>query len=641
MGNCVEVSLTKTLVQPEAGADASALPIASGDGAIFDALMVAVLAVPTTGTGPLTPPAAPEITDPATQALATDMEQMVQALAITAQVVVKGLTERAPQSQIKLKIEPPTPQTEISDGLPDLSVMAPLADDKIALKVTITNGAENLDPEIVARLMTAVPVEPAPIQETEIPVVQELLSDEALMPALLTAPQSVAHDTDLEAHGPFRVEIHGPFISPDKTLIAAPLYVVVAAPFLPDVVSQAQTPTIKLEEPDVAPQPVMAIDDHIKADVSPNIRDLVVKIQTPLKPALEADLDAAPQNDQPTSTSELVETPDKQPHTDTQDLAPVPFDASPNDLVLTQNMPQVQPHFSHAKIEQRDHDDVLQAPQRHWEADTSRPALALSPSPDTLADMPKPSVRNVSSPANTERSGETWDFDASSDDGFVFVGPKAPVLSAQIKSEIDTNIPIHVANSSARSSSDIRNIVKLGVHDIEIIQSSTSGQAEIVSPTTQILTRDLTTSAPRAGISDPATEAVARDNQSSSERRTEAHDIRMRAIERQVIAAAREGTDTIRMQLYPPGLGQVMIRLTMEGARLKLSSRTSTNEATESLRGLENDLREALATSGLELTGFDVSEDNQHREGHHEQHEQKHTMSRSAKPDSFALDMNA
>ena len=118
----------------------------------------------------------------------------------------------------------------------------------------------------------------------------------------------------------------------------------------------------------------------------------------------------------------------------------------------------------------------------------------------------------------------------------------------------------------------------------------------------------------------------------------------MRAIERQVIAAVRDGADTIRMQLYPPGLGQIVIRMTMDGSKLKLTTNASSSEAVESLRSIEGDLRDALSVGGLELTGFDVSEDDEQREKKRKdtsETEMNSQTNRSAKSDTFALDMNA
>ena len=86
-------------------------------------------------------------------------------------------------------------------------------------------------------------------------------------------------------------------------------------------------------------------------------------------------------------------------------------------------------------------------------------------------------------------------------------------------------------------------------------------------------------------------------------------DIRLRALERQVVTAAREGANQIRMQLYPPGMGQVLIRLALDGSKLRLQFKTSSSEATSSLQDVEDALRSALGDSGFTITSFDVSDE--------------------------------
>ena len=92
-------------------------------------------------------------------------------------------------------------------------------------------------------------------------------------------------------------------------------------------------------------------------------------------------------------------------------------------------------------------------------------------------------------------------------------------------------------------------------------------------------------------------------------------DLRLRALERQVVTAAREGANQIRMQLYPPGIGQVLIKLALDGTKLRLQFKTSSSDATASLIDVEDALRQALNESGFTITSFDVSdEDNDARD---------------------------
>jgi flagellar hook-length control protein FliK len=207
---------------------------------------------------------------------------------------------------------------------------------------------------------------------------------------------------------------------------------------------------------------------------------------------------------------------------------------------------------------------------------------------------------------------------------------------------LDTNISNPVGKTSSRSSSDIRDLMKLGVRDIEITQGTGSTQDMNVRPQPQFNEPTGVAAATRAQVADAF---VPSGNEAgTTERRAQAHEIRMRAIERQVVAAVRDGADTIRMQLYPPGLGQIIIRLTMDGSKLKLTTSANSSDAAESLRSIESDLRDALSFGGLELTGFDVSEDGEGGEKnrkHASETENNNQQSRSAKSEDFALDMNA
>ena len=184
---------------------------------------------------------------------------------------------------------------------------------------------------------------------------------------------------------------------------------------------------------------------------------------------------------------------------------------------------------------------------------------------------------------------------------------------------------------------DLRSLARFNVREIEL-SLATSPKADTSAPAPV---------APHAEVAIHGRNQV--DAQLKSEvtssgedaRRFAAHETRLRALERMVVNAAREGSDMIKMQLYPPGLGQVIIRLNMEGSRLRLSTRTSNQEATEALRNLEQGLRDALSTSGLDLAQFDVSEDGQERnDAPHQQPAQSQPKRGGFSDEVFAIDMN-
>ena len=129
----------------------------------------------------------------------------------------------------------------------------------------------------------------------------------------------------------------------------------------------------------------------------------------------------------------------------------------------------------------------------------------------------------------------------------------------------------------------------------------------------------------------------------NTERRTIAADIRMRALERMIVAAARAGTETLTLQLYPPALGQVMIRLVMDGQRLRIVTRAANAEAVNTLKGMEGDIREALKICWLDLSDVDVSDESQ--EDDNAQRQQSAAPARltsnGKKNEAFIVDLNA
>ena len=119
-------------------------------------------------------------------------------------------------------------------------------------------------------------------------------------------------------------------------------------------------------------------------------------------------------------------------------------------------------------------------------------------------------------------------------------------------------------------------------------------------------------------------------------------DLRFRALERQVIAAARDGANQIRMQLYPPGIGQILIRLALDGSKLRLHIRTSSIEATNSLNEMKDALRSALDDAGFTITSLDVNDGN-NDPNEDRKRERNHTTSQEMQSDhpDFSLELQA
>jgi flagellar hook-length control protein FliK len=185
----------------------------------------------------------------------------------------------------------------------------------------------------------------------------------------------------------------------------------------------------------------------------------------------------------------------------------------------------------------------------------------------------------------------------------------------------------------------IQELAKLGVSEATVSISSTTPaspepkEAPVAAPTI---------ATPSAQPQVQTSETGTSNSASNLERRTIAADIRFRALERMVVAAARAGTETITLQLYPPGLGQVMIRLVMDGQKLRIMTRAANAQAVDALKDMEGDLRHALAGDGLDLAAFDVTDEKQDGEQDRRQKSDE-SAARTSGPrnESFIVDLNA
>jgi hypothetical protein len=191
-----------------------------------------------------------------------------------------------------------------------------------------------------------------------------------------------------------------------------------------------------------------------------------------------------------------------------------------------------------------------------------------------------------------------------------------------------------------KSTVNIRELLKLGVTDVSLSIEP--------PPTLQQTTTEVTQTSPTVSqtvsqtVQTQATPMASTSVETNGERRTIADDIRLRALERMIVNAARNGTQVLSIQLYPPGLGQVVLRLAMDGQRLRLATRAATTEAADTLRNMEADLRDALSGNGLQLAGFDVSEDGTNDEAPHRKPTQPDVKTRNGgTTESFTIDLNA
>jgi len=211
-------------------------------------------------------------------------------------------------------------------------------------------------------------------------------------------------------------------------------------------------------------------------------------------------------------------------------------------------------------------------------------------------------------------------------------------LAQQLKAVTGTETAAQ-SLSQDKNAVSIQELAKLGVSEATASNSpgtyvGTEAQEQTIAPT------PLSTTMVQPQVQ--TSEAGASNSTSNLERRTIAADIRLRALERMVVAAARAGTETITLQLYPPGLGQVMIRLVMDGQKLRIMTRAANAEAVDALKEMEGDLRHALAGDGLDLATFDVTDEKQNGDQDRRQ-KSADTAARSSSPnsESFTVDLNA
>ena len=278
---------------------------------------------------------------------------------------------------------------------------------------------------------------------------------------------------------------------------------------------------------------------------------------------------------------------------------------------------------------------------------------AQATAPDRLVESDHAKVTNPSSAGINQPTSSTTPAVAEVVAASVDPLPAAPIVNstspqavevrqseiAQLKIREDAKSNEQTLQAT-KADVGIRELMKLGATEIKVtsepqsVSMKTYQEAPLSAPV-----QDPTTTAPTAQQAAPLATASADTN---GQRRTIADDIRLRAMERMVVNAARNGTQTLSIQLYPPGLGQVVLRLAMDGQRLRLATRAATTDAADTLRNMENDLREALAGNGLHLAGFDVSEDGtQEDTQRRQQPEQIAKTTNSDTSETFTVDLNA
>lgn len=320
-----------------------------------------------------------------------------------------------------------------------------------------------------------------------------------------------------------------------------------------------------------------------------------------------------------------------------------------NDQVLTSG----RPHSPDQAYYQNRRDSASQSPNaRNGEFANTTPASRINPNQQVSPDSSTSEAENfrairlsatskTSSDQASDASKDHFDEKAANHDNDGSqqqAGEKRPTVVPQLKNLTETVSSIRNIGTG-KDTVNIQDLTKLQVTEATVSSNPGSlarseAQEQTVAPPTL------------ATISSPSmaqtSETGTSNSASNLERRTIAADIRLRALERMVVAAARAGTESITLQLYPPGLGQVMIRLVMDGQKLRIVTRAANAEAVDALKEMEGDLRNALAVDGLDLAAFDVTDEKQDGEDDRRQ-KPAGSATRSSGPnnESFTVDLNA
>ena len=178
------------------------------------------------------------------------------------------------------------------------------------------------------------------------------------------------------------------------------------------------------------------------------------------------------------------------------------------------------------------------------------------------------------------------------------------------------------------------------VRSVTVTHGAADNASDVLTTTTIVAPSPVVT---------PSAESIARDASgvaavNAEGRRDTKRDaeIRQRQIEQQINIALRSGMPEIRMQLYPPGLGQVIIRLALDGQKLRLAMVSDNEDASASLAQTESGLRDALSRDGYTLAGFDVHDNGEQNRRHQSRADAATQPTTSpAEGDAFSVDMTA
>ena len=119
-----------------------------------------------------------------------------------------------------------------------------------------------------------------------------------------------------------------------------------------------------------------------------------------------------------------------------------------------------------------------------------------------------------------------------------------------------------------------------------------------------------------------------------------AAEMRFMSLGQQVMAALKQNSQEIELRLNPAQLGNVVLKLQVEGQRLSISAKTESQLSDEALSAGEDGLRASLAANGYQLDKFDVSHQDERRKPNRPESERSQETERSS-DDPFSFDLIA
>ena len=139
-----------------------------------------------------------------------------------------------------------------------------------------------------------------------------------------------------------------------------------------------------------------------------------------------------------------------------------------------------------------------------------------------------------------------------------------------------------------------------------------------------ILTVQYALSGSSAGRSGPATAA----------------EMRFQSLGQQVLTALRNNAQDIELTLNPSQLGQVILKLNVDGSKVRISAKTESKMTDDALKSGEEELKTSLLAQGFILNEFDVSHDEDRRRAPKAESEGT-TVAQSTDGEAFSIDLIA